>query len=94
MRDIFSVYLKHVWSLHQVRVEIKLQLQVLIDNLFGERSLSLALVRGQFDRTDWNPVQQLGQEFVCVAGEPATAVPHFPAEVDVDWNCEYEDWRQ
>ena len=88
------VYLIHVWSCHQVSVEIKLQLQVLINNVFGQRGLSLPLVRGQWDRGDWNSVPQLRENFVSLTSVPQAAVPHLPAEVDVDWNCYHEDWRQ
>ena len=80
--------------MHDVCVEIKLQLQVLIDDLSGQRTLSLALVPRQLDRSHGNSVQQLRQKFVSLAGVPRAAVPHLTGEVDVDWNCDDEDWRQ
>ena len=88
------VYLKHVWSLHQVSVEIKLQLQVLINDVFGQRGLSLPLLRRQLYRSDWNSVQQLREKFVSLTSVPQAAVPQLTAQVDVDWNCYHEDWRQ
>ena len=94
MWDMSGVYLINVWSLHQVCVEIKLQIQVLINNLSGQRGLSLRLVLGQFDWSDWNSVQQLRDKFVRHTGVPTTGVPHLPRELDVDWNGQYEDWRE
>ena len=88
------VYLIHVWSLHQVCVEIKLQIQVLINNLSGQSGLSLPLVLGQFDWSDWNSAQQLRDKFVRHTGVPTTGVPYLPGELDVDWDGEYEDWRE
>ena len=88
------VYLIHVWCLHQVCVEIKLQIQVLINNLSGQRGLSLRLVLGQFDRSDWNSAQQLRDKFVRHTGVPTTGLPHLPRQVDVDWDGEYEDRRE
>ena len=86
-RCLPGVYLIHVWSLQEVCVEIKLQLQVLINNMSGQPSLSPPLVLGQFDRSDWNFAQQLRDQFLRFDGVPTTGVPHLPGEVDVDWDC-------
>ena len=53
----------------------------------GQPGLSLPLVLGQLDRSDWDFAQQLRDQFASFDGVPTTGVPHLPGQVGVDWNC-------